>query len=189
MLISHPLGAAFVDDLREKDPSVVPHSLPSRQALLRLLLSTNSPLRLDAHTDSSPASDSAAAVPYLAVLRKSAVLPLADGFAALAGPVCAGYGRGSRKLGVPTANLPCSLFQSQLAELRTRPEREATGSCAACHNLQKQGVNAGLSRSEGPTQPATETVPRECTAIRVALRLQGSKLYKSWSGRAAPSEI
>ncbi len=142
VLISHPLGAAFVDDLREKDPSVVPHSLPSRQALLRLLLSTNSPLRLDAHADSSPASDSAAAVPYLAVLRKSAVLPLADGFAALAGPVCAGYGRGSRKLGVPTANLPCSLFQSQLAELRTGVY---VGWAAARGGVHKCVVNVGYS--------------------------------------------
>ena len=36
---------------------------------------------------------------------------------ALAGPVSQGFGRGSRKLGIPTANLPCSLFQQALAEL------------------------------------------------------------------------
>lgn len=35
----------------------------------------------------------------------------------LCGPVANGYGRGSRKLGIPTANLPCSLFQAQLEEL------------------------------------------------------------------------
>lgn len=39
--------------------------------------------------------------------------------AALSGPVATGFGRGSRKLGIPTANLPCSLFQSELAELPT----------------------------------------------------------------------
>jgi riboflavin kinase len=36
---------------------------------------------------------------------------------ALCGPVSEGFGRGSRKLGIPTANLPCSLFQDQLGEL------------------------------------------------------------------------
>jgi hypothetical protein len=36
---------------------------------------------------------------------------------ALRGPVANGYGRGSRKLGIPTANLPCSLFQAELEQL------------------------------------------------------------------------
>lgn len=38
-------------------------------------------------------------------------------YPALRGPVAEGFGRGSRKLGIPTANLPCSLFQSELAPL------------------------------------------------------------------------
>ena len=35
----------------------------------------------------------------------------------MSGPVANGFGRGSRKLGIPTANLPCSLFQEELTEL------------------------------------------------------------------------
>mmetsp|Transcript_19631 Transcript_19631/g.41169 ORF Transcript_19631/g.41169 Transcript_19631/m.41169 type:complete len:473 (+) Transcript_19631:79-1497(+) len=35
------------------------------------------------------------------------------------GPVASGYGRGGKKLGVPTANLPASLFQSALEEVQT----------------------------------------------------------------------
>lgn len=42
---------------------------------------------------------------------------LGGAYPALRGPVSEGFGRGSRKLGIPTANLPCSLFQEQLAEL------------------------------------------------------------------------
>ena len=42
---------------------------------------------------------------------------LGDSLPLLIGPVATGFGRGSRKLGIPTANLPCSLFQEQLAEL------------------------------------------------------------------------
>lgn len=35
----------------------------------------------------------------------------------LRGPVASGYGRGGKKLGVPTANLPASLFQSALEDV------------------------------------------------------------------------
>lgn len=37
----------------------------------------------------------------------------------LRGPVATGYGRGGKKLGVPTANLPASLFQSALEDVDT----------------------------------------------------------------------
>ena len=37
----------------------------------------------------------------------------------LRGPVATGYGRGGKKLGVPTANLPASLFQSALENVDT----------------------------------------------------------------------
>ena len=33
VVVSHPLGAAFVDELHDKDPTVVPHGLPSRASL------------------------------------------------------------------------------------------------------------------------------------------------------------
>ena len=36
----------------------------------------------------------------------------------LRGPVATGYGRGGKKLGVPTANLPSSLFQSALEDVK-----------------------------------------------------------------------
>ena len=55
-----------------------------------------------------------------AAAARGAVAPL-DGFPALCGPVATGFGRGSKKLGVPTANLPCSLFQEALADLSCGP--------------------------------------------------------------------
>ena len=37
----------------------------------------------------------------------------------LRGPVDSGYGRGGKKLGIPTANLPCSLFANALQHVPT----------------------------------------------------------------------
>jgi len=51
----------------------------------------------------------------LAVSR-GASSPL-DTCPAVCGAVATGFGRGSKKLGVPTANLPCSLFQTTLNDL------------------------------------------------------------------------
>ena len=127
LLISHPLGASFVRELRASDPSVVPHELPSRESLARLLLECGAPLRLvgvrgDAVEPPSPAAVGGGGALYLATLEKSTgvrALPSALGgqLPLLRGPVATGFGRGSRKLGIPTANLPCSLFQEQLAAL------------------------------------------------------------------------
>ena len=62
---------------------------------------------------------SAAMTLALAAAASVSPLPaqLKGALPAVCGPVANGYGRGSRKLGIPTANLPCSLFQEQLAEL------------------------------------------------------------------------
>jgi len=45
------------------------------------------------------------------------LVPLLPKFPAMSGPVAKGFQRGSAKLGFPTANLPCSLFQDALANL------------------------------------------------------------------------
>lgn len=37
VLISHPLGAAFVEELRKSDPRMVPHSLPRKERLTSLI--------------------------------------------------------------------------------------------------------------------------------------------------------
>ena len=116
VVISHPLGARFVEELRSSDPTVVPHGLPTEEWLARAVMGPGAPLRLRSYQDGFDGTV------YLAVLDKSASvhhLPLGLGgkLPALRGPVAQGFGRGSRKLGIPTANLPCSLFQEALAEL------------------------------------------------------------------------
>ena len=59
--------------------------------------------------------------PPRALCTMNGVQPLPESMTgklpALRGPVAEGFGRGSKKLGIPTANLPCSLFQEQLADL------------------------------------------------------------------------
>ncbi|GAB5037043.1 riboflavin kinase [Nannochloropsis oceanica] len=100
VVISHPLGAAFVDELKRRSPSVVLKSLPKDEGEWKHLLRFT-PLQLTSFL-STPSI-------YLALLhhRPHQALPRA---LLLQGPVSQGYGRGSKKLGIPTANLPSSLF-------------------------------------------------------------------------------
>ena len=69
----------------------------------------------------------------------------------LKGPVAAGYGRGSRKLGIPTANLPSSLFQKDLTPL---PCGVYVGWAGLRGNVHKCICNIGFSptfeREENP---------------------------------------
>jgi len=72
-------------------------------------------------------------------------------FPALSGPVASGYGRGSRKLGFPTANLPCSLFQGSLEELDTGVY---TGWASLRGKVHKCVANVGFAPSfEGQENP------------------------------------
>ena len=58
------------------------------------------------------------------------------------GQVAKGFGRGSKKLGVPTANLPCSLFQQQLDQL---PCGVYVGWAAVRDGVHKCVCNIGFS--------------------------------------------
>ncbi|CAN0335748.1 unnamed protein product, partial [Ectocarpus sp. 8 AP-2014] len=108
VVISHPLGRDFVSRLKAVDDTVVPHELPERDALERLVQFL--PLVIDSF-ESGPEL-------YLAVLRKTP--HRASGRVRyLRGTVSTGYGRGSKKLGVPTANLPESQFAKNLRTLPT----------------------------------------------------------------------
>mmetsp|Transcript_15945 Transcript_15945/g.23924 ORF Transcript_15945/g.23924 Transcript_15945/m.23924 type:complete len:511 (-) Transcript_15945:213-1745(-) len=111
VLVTHPLGGNFVDDLRRRDPSVVPHQLPrSLEAMDRLVENKTTPnfLRPQSLIDDLDF--------YLATWRRVPVAPLQKPLL-VRGKVQRGYGRGSRKLGFPTANLPENLFGSTLEDL------------------------------------------------------------------------
>lgn len=114
--ISHPLGAKFVQELHRKSPTTVPHVLPETpyeilewtQGLPFLILSSKKTKSSSSESSSSYNSDY-----YLTTLRATRARSLPD-ILRYRGVVDQGYGRGGKKLGVPTANLPASLFQNAL---------------------------------------------------------------------------
>ena len=92
-------------------------------------------------------SDANMAVPSVGPLPTS----LSGRSVFLSGPVANGFGRGSRKLGIPTANLPCSLFQEQLSEL---PCGVYVGWARVRGGVHKAVCNVGFSPTfEGAENP------------------------------------
>jgi len=103
-VVSHPLGAAYVAQLREQEPAVVPHTLPDARGWAALLQGL--PLRLEALVDDAGF--------YCATLRLPPRLALPDGPRRLRAKVVRGFGRGSRQMGVPTANMDTEELGAQL---------------------------------------------------------------------------
>ncbi|CAM9829915.1 unnamed protein product, partial [Heterosigma akashiwo] len=96
------------EGLRAKDPAIVPRGLPDTGALGTL--AAGLPLHLLEFKDGEDG--------YLAVFEKLPGRAL-DTVLGVEGEVSQGYGRGGKKLGVPTANLPESLFSENLSAVRT----------------------------------------------------------------------
>jgi len=126
VVIAHPLGATFVDDLHRRDPSVVPGTLPRTPQDMQRLCG-----RPRSDSDSGKFNNKGESYSflapkkllddddddvYVATFDRKAVAPLERCLVAR-GPVKRGYGRGSKKLGFPTANLPEDLFGPILAEV------------------------------------------------------------------------
>lgn len=98
---THPLGANFVRELKEKDDTVVRHEMP--RSLEEAQAMAPPFLRAFELVDSDDFYS-------MRWMRE----PYADmDKLHLRGPVAQGYGRGSKKLGFPTANLPETLFADQ----------------------------------------------------------------------------
>jgi riboflavin kinase len=109
VIISHPLGRGWHERYAAKNPDIVPHALPDESALHDLI--HDLPLSLDRVDDESNF--------YLALLR------VPEGYAHprapihLFGNVIPGFGRGSKQLGVPTANIPPEPLTETLRGLST----------------------------------------------------------------------
>ena len=120
--IGHPLGAEFVEKLGTENPLMVPNRLPSREALEDHLLQYQPMEILDlveeAATNGGGDSDGDATPLYIASIKKKSHRMLRE-VVRLRGAVDQGYGRGGKKLGFPTANLPSSLFKDALADVPT----------------------------------------------------------------------
>ncbi|PRW60354.1 riboflavin kinase isoform B [Chlorella sorokiniana] len=107
LVISHPLGRPWHEGFRAEQPQLVPNELPQREALEALI--RDLPLHLESLTDEDEF--------YMALLQ------VPEGYAHpaapiwLTGSVTSGFGRGSKQLGVPTANLPPEPLAEQLAGL------------------------------------------------------------------------
>jgi riboflavin kinase len=115
VVITHPLGAEFVRKLNQEDPDTVPHHLPTILDFRKL--TREQPLiALDFIEDVDLLNVNREVQNfqiYYASARKTPYRPLGS-VIRLRGRVDTGYGRGGKKLGFPTANLPSSLFSQAL---------------------------------------------------------------------------
>eukprot|EP00551_Chaetoceros_affinis_P004840 CAMPEP_0203667380 /NCGR_PEP_ID=MMETSP0090-20130426/4220_1 /ASSEMBLY_ACC=CAM_ASM_001088 /TAXON_ID=426623 /ORGANISM="Chaetoceros affinis, Strain CCMP159" /LENGTH=543 /DNA_ID=CAMNT_0050531519 /DNA_START=105 /DNA_END=1736 /DNA_ORIENTATION=+ len=119
--ITHPLGAQFVKKLHTEDPETVPHNLPS-QDIFEEMIRESQPLSMYSFIEEIDSPDDknndTSQVIYYASAKKVPQITIQNTIH-LRGPVDSGYGRGGKKLGVPTANLPCSLFANALQNVPT----------------------------------------------------------------------
>mgnify|MGYP005841323253 CR=1 FL=1 len=111
--ITHPLGSDFVRKLHEDNSTVVPHLLPTFSEYRKMARTL--PLHVLGVVDKQ---DESFPLPsfYMASALKTVHRTLPETIR-LRGPVAEGYGRGGKKLGFPTANLPVSMFQEALEDL------------------------------------------------------------------------
>lgn len=122
IVLSHPLGCHFVEELHEQEPHIVLHALPDRSQLDALV--QDLPLRVEEFVDEDDFFLAVLSVPPLyqvwparvhvphscrPLQRHTDPSPIVlqrDGLpCVLEGPVVRGFGRGSKEMGVPTANI------------------------------------------------------------------------------------
>jgi len=117
LFITHPLGQDFVGSLHKESPESVPNLLPARADDFREL-TRGLPLRIDDSIQESVTLDGSVRPVYMAGAKRIRARPLGQ-VIRLRGVVDEGYGRGGKKLGFPTANLPSNLFQHALESVAT----------------------------------------------------------------------
>jgi len=108
LCITHPLGRDFHYNLHKENPQTVKHELPRKTSMGEMCQSI--PLDILNFIDDSY---------YYASLKKTPWRFMQNQKMKFRGKVDNGYGRGGKKLGVPTANLPESLFSKALNDVNT----------------------------------------------------------------------
>lgn len=123
VVISHPLGSKWHQKYSAANPDIVPHPLPSEASLESDIL-YDLPAKLVQFIDNDEIYLTILQVPEnyaltvnLGTLEEEAANAAAVPVVYLDGEIVAGFGRGSRQLGVPTANLDPVLLGEKLAEL------------------------------------------------------------------------
>eukprot|EP00879_Flechtneria_rotunda_P030412 GHRR01033042.1.p1 GENE.GHRR01033042.1~~GHRR01033042.1.p1 ORF type:complete len:353 (+),score=100.97 GHRR01033042.1:621-1679(+) len=107
VVISHPMGRSWHTQLHERDPQVVPHQLPDKQQWQKLLHGL--PFELVTYRDEPEL--------YVALLQVPKGYRFPGAPILLHSKVVAGFGRGSRQLGVPTANMDPGPLHELLQQL------------------------------------------------------------------------
>lgn len=123
LFITHPLGIAFVNQkLHKQDTKTVPNKLPScDKDWYKLLIDV--PFQLETlcfntEDDGGDVDDgTATSMPLYYASLERVRYKLLTKIIRLRGKVDTGYGRGGKKLGFPTANLPSKLFHKALSEI------------------------------------------------------------------------
>jgi riboflavin kinase len=126
IFVTHPLGSAFVQQLHESDPLTVPHLLPNsvQEWQADYLLPGQVPLTIQKFCNANitiPNSrqDDETSIPFYYSHLARVRYTLSPSVLRFRGRVATGYGRGGKKLGFPTANLPSRLFQEALQNVTT----------------------------------------------------------------------
>jgi riboflavin kinase len=159
LFITHPLGADFVLKLNREDADTVPHLLPTaeqlrEQTLCLPLVVSEFAEHADIGTNNDDDDDTENKTPPVPIYY-AAMTRVRDSFLPhmirLRGNVDTGYGRGGKKLGFPTANLPSRLFQDALKDVPTGVYfgwavlEDSTGTKKGRNTYQKAVVNVGYS--------------------------------------------
>jgi riboflavin kinase len=116
LCITHPLGSDFVRQLQEEDPITVPHLLPTTNDDFQQLARTL-PLRVLDIVDKIEKEGGGDNNKYYMASAVKVVYHTLPQIMRLRGQVDSGYGRGGKKLGFPTANLPSRLFRGALQDV------------------------------------------------------------------------
>jgi riboflavin kinase len=158
LFITHPLGADFVKKLHNEDADTVPHLLPTLEQLNDQILCL--PLMVsefveEAEIMANNVEHDGVKVHTTVPVYYAAMTRVRDSFLPqiirLRGNVDTGYGRGGKKLGFPTANLPSRLFQDALKDVPTGVYfgwavlEDSTGTKKGRNTYQKAVVNVGYS--------------------------------------------
>lgn len=128
LVISHPLGRKWHEQYRHQNPAIVPHPLPgSKQEFEDLLFDL--PLECMHFQDDV---DFYMAIAHVPEGYKHFKAPIY-----FSGEVITGFGRGSKQLGVPTANIPPDMEQ-----LRDLPAGVYFGWAQVVSPAEKRGSNS-----------------------------------------------
>ena len=114
-VIGHPLGAQFVEKLREKSAATVPNGLPTKEGFEDMVQFQQ--LEVMDFQEEIDVEGNKSEMYYASAVKKAHRM-LRD-VLRLRGNVDEGFGRGGKKLGFPTANLPSSLFSGALINVPT----------------------------------------------------------------------